>query len=181
MKGVIFVALGELIQSKFGIEEWDNAIENSNLQSEGIYTAGKFYDDSEIVSILTYLSKRLNKNPKKLLYIFGIYLIKFFYLKYPSYFKTARFETFLSEIDRIIHTEILKIYPELAPPRIIFDEKTNIVIYKSKRKLCFLAMGLIKGASTIYNTNIYISHGNKCLNNGDDYCEIIIKKKVKCE
>ena len=38
MKGMVFIEFLELVEEKFGLEMVDNIIEQSNLESEGVYT-----------------------------------------------------------------------------------------------------------------------------------------------
>ncbi|MBY0415609.1 MAG: heme NO-binding domain-containing protein [Bdellovibrionales bacterium] len=173
MKGIIFVALSEMIQEMYGHKAWNKFLSESKVTSKGVYTASEIYDDKEATDLLGTISKELDKSPKDILYIFGIYLIKFLNRKYPKYFNENTFLEFIDSIDKIIHVEILKIYPDITPPHVILvsSNQSNFIIhYSSKRKLCSLAHGLIKGASKIYKVDIEITHTN-CMLKGNDCCE----------
>lgn len=179
MKGVVFVALGEMIQDKFGHRIWNEIIVESNLESEGIYTTAESYKDEEAIKLLNTISYKLKKKKSDVLKLFGIFLIKYFQNKMPHFFLNKNFDSFLDSIGSVVHLEIKKLSPENTPPQINtlrIDNKTTHVFYKSNRKLCALAIGLIKGASHIFNENIEVGH-LKCMHEGHEECELVIIKK----
>ena len=45
------------------------------------------------------------------------------------------------------------------------------MLYQSKRRLCFLAEGLIQGVAKEYNTEISLIH-SKCMHRGDEECHL---------
>ena len=66
---------------------------------------------------------------------------------------------FLESIERYIHPEVLKLYPEAELPAFGSDIKSKnemILDYSSSRKLADLAIGLIKGAAKHYNEEVEI-------------------------
>lgn len=179
MKGVVFVALGEMIQDKFGHRLWNEIIDDSRVESGGVYTTAENYKDEEALALLETISAKLKKEKADILKLFGIFLIKYFEKKTPHFFENKSFDSFLDSIDTVVHIEIKKLSPENIPPQIIAEKinnKSTRVFYKSKRKLCSLAIGLIKGASHIYGENIEVDHVH-CMHNGFDRCEFLITKK----
>jgi predicted hydrocarbon binding protein len=180
MKGIVFVALSEMVQEKFGHGFWNETISKANLPSEGIYTSAENYDDSEALSLLTVISSKLSKAPDEILKIFGIHLINSFHLRYPKFFNGNTYLSFLKSVDLVIHVELKKIYPETNLPKIfVTNESTeeNIVVYYySKRKMCSLAHGLMKGAAGIFNKQVRIVH-EKCVLKGDEDCIFHITTK----
>lgn len=179
MKGVVFVALSEMIQNNYGYRTWNEIIDQSNLESEGVYTTTESYNDEEAVKLLQVISQKLNKRSSDVLKLFGLYLIKFFNRRYPQFFESKNLTDFLLSIESIIHVEIKKISPGCAPPNIkakVIDDETLVVYYSSSRKLCSLAIGLIKGSSKIFGEKIDIEHGI-CMHDGNDHCELIVRKK----
>jgi hypothetical protein len=178
MKGVVFVALEDLVQERFGLSKWNKIIRDSKIKSEGIYTRGEFYDDKELFSLLEFMSIELKKKKENLQMIFGVFLIKYFYKQYPLLFVNHTFDTFLLSINNIVHSEIKKLNAEASPPEIQYDPETKEIIYKSNRKLCFLAYGLIKGSAEIFNYSITLQHDdNECMLKGCNHCKFIIKEK----
>jgi hypothetical protein len=64
MKGFIFTNFIDFIETSHGLEMVDEMITNCNLPSEGIYSSFNNYDFDELVSLLTYVSKKTNVNPE---------------------------------------------------------------------------------------------------------------------
>lgn len=170
MKGTIFVALEELIQDQFGLDKWNSILKESNIKSQGIFTSGAIYPDEELVSLLTIMQLKLNKKSEHLLMIFGFFLSKYFHKKYPHYYQNQTFESFLVSIHEVIHSEVKKLNIETNPPIITFNAEHNQIKYQSKRKLCPLAFGLIKGSASLLNKNIILKHENECMKKGFDCC-----------
>ena len=56
MKGIVFTEFLELVEDKFGLEMVDSIIANSNLESNGVYTAVGTYSFSEMLQLLQNLS-----------------------------------------------------------------------------------------------------------------------------
>lgn len=183
MKGIIFVALSEMIQKMYGHKVWNNFLSDSQVGSQGIYTAAENYDDKEADLLLNSISKGLGKNKNDILYIFGLYLIKYYKRKYPASFAPKNFIDFMLSIDKVVHVEIGRISPNSTPPKLkILDiEKDKFIMhYFSKRKLCHLAQGLTCGAARIYGVDIECKH-LECMHDGKDHCvfEVTYRKDTQ--
>lgn len=180
MKGIVFVALAEMVQERYGFKAWNDLIESSNLESNGIYTNSMSYDDKEALILLEKISTKLNKSQSDVLKIFGIFLMKYFIKRYPQYFQTDDFISFMMLVEGKIHADLKIVSTESRPPlikcKVIEEKKVISVIYKSDRKMCSLAIGLIKGASHHFLENIEIEH-LKCMHDGHDECELLVRIK----
>jgi hypothetical protein len=85
---------------------------------------------------------------------------------------------FLKSIEPVIHLEVQKLYTEANLPTIDCANGGNnrlVMNYRSPRKLCILAEGLIQGAATYYQTPIKIDH-DVCMHRESDHCELSISK-----
>lgn len=148
MKGIVFTEFLDMVESRFGYETVDSIIEESKLESNGIYTSVGTYHHSEIVQLLMNLSETTNIDPNVLLKAFGEYLFDTFLKAYPHFFSehNTAFD-FLESIDSHIHVEVLKLYPDATLPKFITEKTedgTMKMHYKSERKMGALAEGLIK-------------------------------------
>lgn len=163
MKGIVFTEFLDLVEKKFGYEVVDQIITDSNLASNGVYTAIGTYPHSEIVALLTNLSNKVEIAPELLLKEFGKYLFDTFLKTYPQFFDQANdsFE-FLHSIDKHIHVEVLKLYPDAALPKFESKEKDGVMtlVYKSERKMSGLAEGLIEKSIAHYNENCTVESKN---------------------
>jgi len=112
MKGIVFAEFLDMVEKKFGYETVDHILENSSLESGGIYTAVGTYHHSEIVQLLTNLSTKTGIQSEELLKVFGGYLFETFLSQYPQFFSAHDHAfKFLESIDNHIHVEVKKLYP----------------------------------------------------------------------
>lgn len=168
-----------MVEQKFGYEVVDQILNSSNLASNGIYTAIGTYPHSEVVELLMNLSDTVQLDPTLLLEEFGKYLFDTFLQSYPQFFTSVdNAFAFLHSIDRHIHVEVLKLYPDATLPK--FDSReiedgAMIMTYKSERKMAALALGLIKRSVVHYNENCDITSTN--IEEDGSVVEFKIKRK----
>jgi len=74
MKGIVFDEFLQMVESAHGLKMVDTIINNSNLDSGGVYTSVGTYDFNEMVQLVTNLSAELDIPVPKLLHHFGHYL-----------------------------------------------------------------------------------------------------------
>ena len=148
MKGIVFTEFLDMVEKAYGYDVVDYIIESSDLPSSGIYTAVGTYSHAEIVQLLTNLSEKVKVDPAKLLKIFGRYIFDTFLLTYPQFFeRMAEPFEFLESIDKHIHVEVRKLYPDATLPRFTTEMNEGpqmTMIYHSERKMADFAEGLIE-------------------------------------
>ena len=148
MKGFIFTNFIDFVEKSFGLEMVDDMISNSDLKSEGIYTAFNSYEFSELQSMLNYVCTKSGLKPEIALEEFGKFV--FPYLMGKHSYIIEHYEDpldLISGIENHIHIEVKKLYEDAELPKFTLVEKTEkqiIIIYQSKRGLTFFAIGLIK-------------------------------------
>ncbi len=180
MQGSIFTSFSDMIIEKMGMSVWNELLEKVNPCSEGVYTNGMQYDDSEILAYVSELSTITQVDVPTLIRGFGEYL--FIHLLNSSPAKILHVDNlkdFLTCIDGVIHKEIKRVYPDAYLPSFKYDETPEgdlIMFYKSKRKLCHLSEGLITGAAHHFEQSISIGHP-ECMHNGADKCKLVISFK----
>ena len=76
MKGAVFISLQEMVEQSIGFAGWQQLIDACNLPSQGAYTSGGKYDDSEMAELVGTLSERLATPIPDLLKAFGNHLFK---------------------------------------------------------------------------------------------------------
>jgi hypothetical protein len=177
MKGVVFNTLGEMVEEKLGIEVWDQALLTADPASGGSYTAAGSYDDEELLQIVTTLSEMSGVAVPQLIHDFGVFLLGAFARRYPQFFVDVTVRQFLLNVDGIIHDEVRKLYPDAGVPSFDYEEPAPdqlIMLYRSPRKMCTLAEGLIRGAGGHFGVEIGIEHPT-CLHRGDDHCRLELR------
>lgn len=173
MKGAVFIALNDMIESQYGIDVWEELLDTVKPEGLGIYTSTEDYPDSDINAFVVAISKKLNLETTVVTCVFGDYLFGELNKKY-SIFTTlcSNLFDFLQSIEGVIHKEVRKLYTNPSLPSLncqIINEKELIMRYHSSRKLCYLAEGLILGASNHYQQPVKIIH-EKCMHDGEDHC-----------
>ncbi|WP_435415296.1 heme NO-binding domain-containing protein [Polaribacter aestuariivivens] len=147
MKGIVFTEFLDLVEEKFGLEVVDKIISDSNLDSEGIYTSIGTYSFSEMLQLLTHLSKYTDISIDNLLLVYGEHFFGVIENSYPGLLATYKDPIeMLSSIENHIHVEVRKIYPDAELPTFIVTEKTEnslIMVYKSSRAMHHFGLGLM--------------------------------------
>jgi len=178
MKGIVFTTFNDMVEKEIGIETWDAILESVNPESEGIYTSVEDFPDEELFAMISDLSTRTGTPVIELLKSFGQYLFHVLAMKHSIFVEEeSSFLGFLKSIDGVIHKEVEKLYPNPSLPTLSWeqeDESTLELHYRSPRKLCHLADGLIKGAAERYQVEFTMTH-TPCMHEGSDHCCFHIK------
>lgn len=178
MKGVIFNVLEELVIETAGMEGWNAVLAAAG--SDGIYTSGESYSDEELFAIVGEVCKALDMPAEKVVGIFGEYLFDQLDVRHPTFVANASgLKDFLMSVDTVIHGEVLKLYTNPNLPRFEYHDKGEnelTMLYRSPRKLCILAEGLVRGAAKRFGNEISIEHPI-CMHNGADHCQLDVSLK----
>ena len=182
MQGSIYTSFSEMVIEKMGMAVWNELLAKVNPTSEGIYTNGMQYEDSEIMALVAALSEITQIDTPTLVRTFGSYLFIHLYNSSPTNLSHIdNLKDFLRSIDSVIHKEVKRVYPQAYLPSFDYSEEENgnlIMYYQSKRKLCHLSEGLIISAASHFNEEIEITQPN-CMHNGAEKCKLIISFKDK--
>lgn len=175
MKGVVFDILRDMVEENYGLEGWQAILEASG--SHGLYVASKTYDDHELMSLVAAASEITKIPTFDLIFAFGEFMVSGFQQRFPKFFETESFIKFLISVDKIVHVEVRKLYPDAVLPTFDYsDEEPEklTMIYKSPRKLCRLAEGLISGSAQYFNQKYELTH-DVCMHTNSDHCELKIQ------
>jgi len=130
MKGIVFTEFLELVEDKFGLEMVDQLIQESDLESKGIYTAVGTYEFGEMLSLVSNLSKNTAITVDELLCVYGEHFFDVLKRDYPQFIALYNDPLeMLSSIENHIHVEVRKIYPDAELPTFeIIEKKENSLI-----------------------------------------------------
>jgi len=161
MKGIIFTELVEMVEATFSPELMDELMEEAELPSKGIYTSVGTYDHSEILTLVTLLSEKVDMPVVDLVKAFGQHLAGRFVIQYPMFFeKVDGLFGFLETVDNHVHVEVKKLYPDAELPNFATERvmpDTLKMTYRSSRPFNDVAEGLIKGCSEHFGETIDMS------------------------
>ena len=160
MKGIVFTEFLELVEDKFGLEVVDEIISKSQLKSKAIYTSVGTYDFSEMLQLLQHLSENTGISTDKLLLVYGEHFFSVLKKNYSGLIKNFKDPIeMLSSIEKHIHVEVKKIYPDAELPNFETVEKTNtslIMIYRSSRAMHHFGLGLMNKTFEHFNASANI-------------------------
>lgn len=175
MKGVVFNILEEMVVEHFGMQVWNDILDTA--ETEGVYTAGQSYPDEQLFELVGIVCKKLNMSSEMIIGSFGEYMFHRLHDRHPSFIeKEPTLKSFLKSIESVIHVEVRKLYQDPNLPSFeYFDQSDDHLImrYHSPRKLCILAEGLIRGASSHYAQKISLTH-TTCMHKNDPHCDLEI-------
>ncbi len=180
MKGIIFTTLNDMLQERHGVSFWEQVLHDVGPASGGIYTSVEDYPDAELFQLVTRAAELLGTGTNALVQDFGHYLFATLARRYPVFVRDQpEFFGFIKSIDGVIHKEVKKLYhnpnlPSMQCEQI--DESHLRLFYRSPRRLCRLACGLIQGAAGHYGERVELEHGT-CMHLGADHCVIDIRCK----
>ena len=160
MKGIVFTEFLDLVEDKFGLEMVDKIIYQSNLDSEGVYTAVGTYSFSEMLQLLSNLSRNTGISPDDLLLVYGEHFFSVIETSYSDLLATYNDPIeMLASIENHIHVEVLKIYPDAELPTFIVENKTEnsiTMVYKSSRAMHHFGLGLMNKTFEYFNSSATI-------------------------
>ena len=176
MKGVVFDMLRDMVEERYGLEGWDAVLEEAD--SDGLYVSTQTYPDEELVALVSSAVKVTGLEAAVLLKAFGEYMAGELYQRFPDFFDAADdLIQFLISVDRIVHMEVRKLYPDAALPTFEYQQSSPaelLMNYRSPRKMCMLAEGLIVGSSRHFETPVAIEH-SPCMHDGADHCGLKVR------
>lgn len=174
MKGIVFNLLQETVSREYGEETWDALLDQAGL--DGAYTALGTYPDEHALKLVAVASNALDVPPDDVLRWFGKSAIPLLAKSYPVFFEQhTRTRPFLLTLNDIIHPEVRKLYPGADVPVFNFEspnENTLVIGYRSARKMCSFAEGLIQGAADHYGQQVAIVQP-ECMLRGDERCLLV--------
>ncbi|MGH3361988.1 MAG: heme NO-binding domain-containing protein [Nocardioides sp.] len=171
MKGIIFNLVEDWVVDAHGPAAWDQALEQAGL--DGAYTAMGTYRDSDLTALVTAASSVLGVDPSDLTREVGRSALGRLAERFPRFLSphdSAR--SFLLTLNDVIHPEVGKLLGDTQPPDFWFDENDpdNLrVHYRSRRRLCAFAEGMIEGAAHHYGQTATVTH-LQCMHDGADHC-----------
>ncbi|MCP4042257.1 MAG: hypothetical protein GY731_09930 [Gammaproteobacteria bacterium] len=164
MKGVVFTEFLNFVGEQFSQQLVDEIIEESDLPSDGAYTAVGTYDHHEMTQLVSALSSSSGIPSADLVISFGQHLFGIFAKKYPMFLEgmDSTFQ-FLLSVEETIHVEVRKLYPDAELPAFEYespDPNRMVLIYHSSRALGDLAQGLVTGCIEYFGDPITIEREN---------------------
>ena len=176
MKGIVFQLLHRVVAAEYGEPTWDAVLTEAG--ADGAYTSLGSYDDAELGRIVGASSRQLGLPADDVVRWFGRRAMPLLAEHYPKVFAPhTDARAFVLTLNAIIHPEVRKMYPGADVPDFDFDTSSPdelLMIYRSKRRMCAFAEGLLQGSADHYGQRASIVQP-KCMHRGDPCCELRIQ------
>ncbi len=176
MHGIIFQELQQYVEEKLGGEAWASLLQESGMPGR-VFMPTQVYPDDDAVVLVTTASKITGNPAGAILEDFGKYIVpdlyKLFGMLIRPEWKTL---DVVEHTEQSIHTAVRAKDPSAAPPAITCHRqgpKEVLVEYRSARKMCSVAIGIVKGLAEHYGENIEVVE-ETCMLKGDESCKIRI-------
>ena len=172
MKGIIFKLFEEYAEEVLGRDILAEAKKRCGLERT-IFLATGSYPDEQLLSLIKAAADITGRSADDILYECGRYAIKPLSEIYSPFFKVKSAKEFLKNMDRV-HTSMTRTLPGATPPRFTYEEPSErelVIFYRSLRKLCTFAKGLIAGVADYFHERIAVEE-RRCMKRGHPACEL---------
>jgi hypothetical protein len=177
MHGIIFTELKKYANTKYGEDIWNRLLKESGIKPK-IYLPVQEYPDEEIVAIVSTVSRITEKPINAILEDFGFFITQDLIGLYSTLIRPEwKMLDFLQHTEETIHRVVRLKSPGAKPPELECTRPYPdevIITYSSRRKMCALAIGIIRGTAKHYKERVTISEIS-CMQRGDPNCKISVK------
>ena len=175
VKGIVYNLLEACVSREYGDDTWDDLLHSADL--DGAYTSLGSYPDEDLYALVTAASGALGQPADAIVRWFGRNAMPLLAAQYPAFFTPhTGTRTFVLTLNDIIHPEVRKLYEGADLPTFSFAGSTDELLvmgYRSPRRLCAFAEGLLAGAADHYGEMIEINQP-QCMLRGDEHCVLEI-------
>ena len=178
MKGVVLNVVQEVVELQFGADVWDDAVERTGV--DGAYTSLGNYPESDLDRLAEELSTAVGVSKAEMYTEIGRHGFRHLAERHPDLLVLfTSWRDVVEHLDGIIHVEVRKIYPGVAPPSFVVrtdDDGSLVLTYHSERRLCCLAEGLLLGLGDWYRSPLVVSHV-ECHQQGAALCTLVVREE----
>jgi predicted hydrocarbon binding protein len=178
MQGVIFDELEKYIAKELGPTALTRIRSVTGRDDRG-YELGATYPDGELTMIVGAVVAETGRQPQVIVEEFGEALVPGL-LEVYGFLINPRwsFMDFLLHTEDVVHRGVRLNALNAQPPALQAERAGSdsvAITYRSKRALCALAKGIIRGAATHYGVGVTISE-ERCILRGDPECVITVSE-----
>lgn len=179
MYGVIFDELEKYALRETGASGLAQ-IRKLTGRGSNTYQLGETYPDAELGLIVRGMVDATNRPAERIVEEFGVAMVPGL-LEVYGFLVNPRwsFMEFLLHTEDVIHRGVKLHTPHAKPPELQVERngESVVITYRSKRNLCSLAKGIIRGAAAHYRVDVTLSE-ERCMLRGDRECLISVSGEV---
>jgi len=176
MQGIVFRVLEACYVDAFGRDAWREVAAAAGAC--GPYTHSSTHPDAEFARLVTAMASAQRLGNQQALRWLGEQAIPHFHALAPDLFDRHRAcWPFLRSLNDIIHPQVRARYPGVNVPDFEYPDATGdaqVIDYRSTRRMCALAEGLMLGAAAHFGESLAITQSH-CMLEGDDRCRFELR------
>lgn len=181
MHGIIFAELRRFAEVELGPESWSTLVAEAGLPAN-VYQVAHQFPDSEFGALLGVIARKLGRPVATVLQDFGAFIAPGL-LKMHAHSIRPDWRTLdvIEHTERAIHQVIRQGDSNAQPPEISvgrIDSRELLLEYRSGRKLCAFAKGIVLGIARHYAEEVAI-HETTCMLEGADCCRLNIALQAR--
>ena len=173
MHGMIMDMLQRYVVTKLGADTWTALRQQAGVGNKTYFPVVD-YEDSETLLLVKTASDMTGLPVSAILEDFGVFIAADLYeLASPLIDRQWKTLDFLENIENVIH-KMVRIHWKAHPPVLKFERTgpdSISLIYTSKRKMCHVAIGIVKGLAKQYNEQVIVSEP-QCMLRGAAACHL---------
>jgi tRNA A-37 threonylcarbamoyl transferase component Bud32/predicted hydrocarbon binding protein len=178
--GLIFFYIQKFAdEAAKGNTSWD-AVRSSVTTSTNKYLPSGVYPDADAVQLLQSIAQSAGRTLPKILEQFGEFLAPHLVRVAGTHIDPSwRTLDLIENTESIIHAMIRSANPGAAPPVLetVRQSPNELhLVYSSARRLCPLALGLMRGMAKHYGEEISIEEPS-CMLRGDPFCSFVVQSQ----
>lgn len=177
MHGIIFAEFRQFAEARLGPKAWAELVDQAGL-ADRVFLVAQQFPDVEFQALLAAAARRLKLPVAVVLEDFGEFiapdLIKMHAHSLPAEWRTV---DLLEHTEEAIHQVVREGNSVAFPPRLQctrHGEHAVTIRYASRRKLCALAKGIVRGVAAHYGEGVRISEST-CMLQGAECCTITVE------
>jgi predicted hydrocarbon binding protein len=175
--GIIFSELKKYVDTKFGGSTWQTLLSEAGLGSK-LYMTIQSYPDADAVALVMTASRLTGKPAPAILQDFGEFiapdLVNMYHSLVRPEWKTLEL---LENVEKTIHTVVRSRHEGAAPAQIRCERvgaNELVLTYQSARKMCPVAVGIVKGLGKHYNQQVSVTE-TSCMHRGASACTMTVR------
>jgi predicted hydrocarbon binding protein len=176
MHGIIFGELKGWADAKLGGDSWRKVLEEAGLGSKLYMPVGE-YPDGEATQIIGAIARRTGKDVKVAFEEFGEFIAPHLIALY-QHMVNPKWRTLelLENTECTMHRVVRSRNPGARPPQLETKRqgKEVLITYSSHRKMCGVAIGIVRGIAHHYRENVQIRE-LACMAAGATECRILVR------
>lgn len=174
MHGLLFAELKRFVVARLGPDAWNKLLAEAGLGSK-LYLPTQAYSDEELVRLVSTASKMTGIPTTDLQEAFGDFIAPELLKLYSTQINpTWRTLDVIEKTESFVHRAVRLKVPGAEPPRLVTTRPRPdevILEYTSTRRLCPVAIGIIKGTARTMKETVDVRQ-DECMLRGDARCLI---------